>query len=183
MTTPSADGYRYSPLQHTQTSSSSSLLSKLHLNRFSLLTTVLALLATAILLYILAPHLPFLSSLTTQPLIPPIIVRHSLLSDAATAHPSASLSKRVHLSHSLLPNIQQFAVATFAPHSTTERHVHPTLTELFHVKAGRAKFVFDGEREEEVGVDDTVAIPAGTWHTVVNEGEVELQMVYASVLV
>ena len=147
------------------------------------LTILLALLATATLLYTLAPHIPLLSSLTTQPPAPPIIARHAELADSTTAHPSASLSKRVHLAASLLPNLQQFAVATFQPHSTTERHVHPSLSEVFHVLAGEVRFCFDGGREEVVGVGDTVAVPPGTWHTVVNDGDVELRMVYASVLV
>ena len=183
MSAATSDSYRYTPLQHSQPAPSTSLMHKLHLDRFSLSAILLTLLATTTLLYILAPHLPFLSPLTTPSPIPPIVVHHAALSDAATSHPSTSLSKRVHLPPSLLPNLQQFAVATFAPHSSTERHIHPSLSEVFHVKAGRAKFVFDGGREEVVGMDDTVAVPAGTWHTVVNEGEVELQMVYASVLV
>ena len=182
MTASTTDGYRYAPLQHSQASPSASLLHRMHLDRVSLPSILLTLLATAILLYIFAPHLPLLSSLTPLSL-PPLVVRHSQLSDAATSHPSASLSKRVHLPPSQLPNVQQFAVATFAPHSSTERHVHPSLSEIFHVKHGQAKFVFDGERDEVVGVDDTVAIPPGTWHMVVNDGDVELQMVYVSVLV
>ena len=183
MNASTTDGYRYTPLQHPQPTQSASLLHRLHLDRVSTLTALLALLATAALLYTLAPYVPLLSSLSSPPPLGPIVARHSLLADAATAHPSSALSKRVHLSQSLLPNLQQFAVATFAPHSSTERHVHPTLSEIFHVKEGRARFVFDGGREEAVGVDDTVAIPPGTWHTVVNDGDGELRMVYASVLV
>lgn len=72
------------------------------------------------------------------------------------------------------------------------------MTEIFHVKEGKARFVFGtppttdsagvavgggGENNVNVGVDDTVAIPAGTAHTVVNDQDVPLKMVYASVLV
>ena len=180
MTAPATDSYHYAPLQHSQPAASASLVQQLRLNRLSPLTFVLALVTAFVLFYALTPYLSFARAPSS---LQPLVARHSQLSDAATAHPSAALSKRVHLSAQLLPNLQQFAVATFAPHSSTERHVHPTLSEVFHVKQGKARFVFDAGREEAVGVDDTVAIPPGAWHTVVNEGDVELRMVYASILV
>ena len=57
------------------------------------------------------------------------------------------------------------------------------MSEVFHVLSGSGRFVFDGGVEAVVGVEDTVAVPPGAWHTVVNDGEEVLRMVYASVLV
>ena len=60
--------------------------------------------------------------------------------------------------------------------------MHESLTEVFHVKEGKGRFEFDGGRVEEVEVDDTIAVPAGAYHIVSNEGTEVLVMVYASIL-
>ena len=153
------------------------------------LSLVLLLLTTV---YLIAPSTsPSTLPLTTQPSssstpsspTPPIVAHHSTLPSTPTSHTNPGLSKTVHLPPSLVPNLQQFAVARFAAGSRTERHVHPTLTEVFHVKEGRGRFEFDDGTVEEVGVDDTIAVPAGAYHVVSNQGTDTLVMVYASILV
>ena len=145
-----------------------------------------------VFLYILVPSsspltdpLTTLSSTpasSTPPLTSPVLVQHSALSDSPTSHSAPGLSKRVHLPASTVPHLQQWAVARFEPGSRTERHVHPTLTEVFHVKEGRGRFEFDEGAVRTVGEDDTIAVPAGAYHTVVNDGSDVLVMVYASIL-
>ena len=159
-------------------------------SRFLVYLSLILLFLTCV--YLVAPSpspspLPLTThpSSTTTPPSPssPHVAHHSSLTPTPTSHSNPGLSKTVHLPPSTVPNLQQWAVARFAPDSRTERHVHPTLSEVFHVKEGRGRFEFDGGRVEEVEVDDTIAVPAGAYHVVSNEGPEPLVMVYASILV
>jgi quercetin dioxygenase-like cupin family protein len=87
----------------------------------------------------------------------------------------------VHLRSGQVSHVAQLAVATFAPGSRTERHSHPTMTEIFHVKAGRGSFLLDNGAVEELDVGDTVAVLPGAYHVVANDGTDSLVMLYVSI--
>lgn len=99
-----------------------------------------------------------------------------------TGHAETAAAKRVHFTtKDGVPNLIQFAEAKFPPHAKVDRHSHPTMTEVFHVKQGAAVFTFeDGERV--LYESDTIAIKPNAPHSVTNNQPEELIMVYASIV-
>lgn len=59
--------------------------------------------------------------------------------------------------------------------------VHPEVDQFLRVEQGQAKVIFgktetSAEETHEVSADWAIIIPAGTWHNIVNTGDVELKV-------
>jgi mannose-6-phosphate isomerase-like protein (cupin superfamily) len=65
---------------------------------------------------------------------------------------------------------QSLAEATIAPRQQTLLHRHPHTEELYHVRQGTGLMTL-GEKQVELSAGDTVAIPANTFHSVLNTGD------------
>lgn len=64
------------------------------------------------------------------------------------------------------------------PGQTTALHRHHATEELYHVTAGRGRMTL-GEDSFEVATGDTVCIPAGTPHCIMNTGDTPLTILCA----
>ena len=69
--------------------------------------------------------------------------------------------------------VQSLAEATLEPDQATERHYHRATEEIYFVLKGSGEMEVDGETQR-VRPGDAVLIPAGAWHTLVNDGTSEL---------
>ena len=74
---------------------------------------------------------------------------------------------------------QSLAEATVAAGCATALHRHRVSEEIYHVTAGNARMTLDGETFD-LGPGDTVCIPPGTPHRVVNTGEGPLRILCCS---
>jgi mannose-6-phosphate isomerase-like protein (cupin superfamily) len=63
---------------------------------------------------------------------------------------------------------QQLVVMCLQPAEEIGNEVHPDVDQFFRIEKGKAKFVFNGSEEHEVGAGDAVVVPAGTFHNVIN---------------
>ena len=70
---------------------------------------------------------------------------------------------------------QSLAEATLEPGQATERHYHRLTEEIYFVIKGSGEMEVD-EKTERVRPGDAVLIPAGAWHTLVNDGTSELRI-------
>lgn len=70
---------------------------------------------------------------------------------------------------------QSLAEATVPPGGATLLHRHRLSEELYHVTAGCGRLRL-GDEEIEVGPGDTVCIPPGTAHALVNSGDTPLRV-------
>jgi mannose-6-phosphate isomerase-like protein (cupin superfamily) len=70
---------------------------------------------------------------------------------------------------------QSLAEATLEPDQATERHYHRATEEIYFVLKGSGEMEVDGATER-VRPGDAVLIPAGAWHTLVNNGTSELRI-------
>jgi len=70
---------------------------------------------------------------------------------------------------------QSLAEATLEPGQATERHYHRATEEIYFVIKGSGDMEVDG-RTERVRPGDAILIPAGAWHTLVNDGTSELRI-------
>jgi len=70
---------------------------------------------------------------------------------------------------------QSLAEATLEPGQATERHYHRATEEIYFVIKGSGDMEVDG-RAERVRPGDAILIPAGAWHTLVNDGTSELRI-------
>ena len=70
---------------------------------------------------------------------------------------------------------QSLAEATLEPDQATERHYHRASEEIYFVVKGAGDMEVDG-RTERVRPGDAILIPAGAWHTLVNDGTSELRI-------
>jgi mannose-6-phosphate isomerase-like protein (cupin superfamily) len=68
---------------------------------------------------------------------------------------------------------QSLAEARIAPGATTRLHRHRASEEIYHVTAGHGQMTLGGQRLD-IGPGDTIAIPPGTPHDLVNTGGTEL---------
>jgi quercetin dioxygenase-like cupin family protein len=57
------------------------------------------------------------------------------------------------------------------PGAANPRHLHPNCTEVLVVQQGRVLHTGPDETQVELREGDTVTIPAGQWHQVVNIGD------------
>ena len=63
---------------------------------------------------------------------------------------------------------------TFPPNSSMEEEVHPESTHVFYILEGSMQVLQGGESIGILEVGDSVIIPAGDFHEVVNAGEEDL---------
>jgi mannose-6-phosphate isomerase-like protein (cupin superfamily) len=70
---------------------------------------------------------------------------------------------------------QSLAEATLEPDQATARHYHRATEEIYFVLKGSGEMEVDGSTER-VRPGDAVLIPAGAWHTLVNDGTSELRI-------
>ena len=68
---------------------------------------------------------------------------------------------------------QSLAEATVKPGHATHRHRHLQTEEIYHFLRGCGQLQLD-DAVREVQTGDTVLIPPGCWHSVVNHGEHDL---------
>jgi mannose-6-phosphate isomerase-like protein (cupin superfamily) len=68
---------------------------------------------------------------------------------------------------------QSLAEATIAPGQRTSTHRHIQSEEIYYIQQGKGT-MFVGDESREVGVGDSVAIPAGTFHSILNTGDSDL---------
>lgn len=73
------------------------------------------------------------------------------------------------------PGNQSLAEARLAPGSSTYLHCHRQTEEIYHFTAGHGRMIL-GEEEFPVVVGDSVRIPPGTPHGLVNDGTEELRL-------
>ena len=69
---------------------------------------------------------------------------------------------------------QSLAEATLAPGRATERHYHRESEEIYVLLGGSGLMELDGE-ERRLVPEQAVLIPPGAWHTIRNDGDVELR--------
>lgn len=115
-----------------------------------------------------------------------LIARGSSIKWQHTSHSdtpdNVAPSKRVHIGKAdKVANLLQFAESKFPVGASVERHSHPTMTEIFHVKRGTVRFELDGGASQTLTADDTIVLRPGSHHSVRNVGDAEVVMVYASV--
>jgi mannose-6-phosphate isomerase-like protein (cupin superfamily) len=72
-------------------------------------------------------------------------------------------------------NAQSLAEATLEPGQATERHYHRATEEIYFVLKGSGEMEVDGSTGR-IRPGDAVLIPAGAWHTLVNDGTSELRI-------
>jgi len=73
---------------------------------------------------------------------------------------------------------QSLAEAVVAPGQETITHKHIRSEEIYHITGGSGRIVV-GREYQEVQAGDTVAIPAGTYHSVKNTGDIDLVIICA----
>ena len=68
---------------------------------------------------------------------------------------------------------QSLAEATLPPGASTQGHRHPKSEEFYYLLRGRGRMTV-GDETRDVGPHDAVLIPPGTFHELVNTGDVPL---------
>lgn len=105
------------------------------------------------------------------------------LPEEVTAHgPELPTRKRVLLGRGEVPHLTQVATSRSWDECDTslDRHVHPTMWELYFVRSGHATFRI-GDQVHDAGPGSFLAVPPGTTHSYrVAPGEV-LELVYFGV--
>ena len=72
-------------------------------------------------------------------------------------------------------DVQSLAEATLEPDEATQRHYHRVAEEIYFVLKGSGRMEVDGE-SRMVRPGDAILIPAGSWHTLENNGTSELRI-------
>jgi mannose-6-phosphate isomerase-like protein (cupin superfamily) len=72
----------------------------------------------------------------------------------------------------------QLVLMCLQPKEEIGNEVHTNVDQFFRIEEGKAKFVFNGKEEHEVGAGDAVVVPAGTYHNVINDSATELLHLY-----
>jgi len=67
----------------------------------------------------------------------------------------------------------QLVLMCLQPKEDIGNEVHGNVDQFFRVEEGKAKFVFNGKEEHQVGAGDAVVVPAGTYHNVINASATE----------
>lgn len=73
---------------------------------------------------------------------------------------------------------QSFAEAIVPVGAVTRLHRHGQSEEIYHIAAGTGRMTLGGE-QFDVGLGDTIAIPAGTPHCIANTGDEPLRILCA----
>lgn len=68
---------------------------------------------------------------------------------------------------------QSLAEATIAPGQQTATHRHNRSEEIYYIQQG-AGTMFVGDESREVVAGDSIAIPPGTFHSILNTGSTDL---------
>jgi mannose-6-phosphate isomerase-like protein (cupin superfamily) len=71
--------------------------------------------------------------------------------------------------------VQSLAEATLEPDQATQRHQHRLTEEIYFVLKGSGRMEVDGVTQM-VRPGDAILIPAGTWHSLENNGTSELRI-------
>ena len=74
--------------------------------------------------------------------------------------------------------LQSLAEATLEPDEATRRHHHRLSEEIYFVLKGSGTMEVDGD-ERRIRPGEAVLIPAGAWHSLVNDGSSELRFLCA----
>ena len=69
----------------------------------------------------------------------------------------------------------QLVVMSLPPGVEIGNEIHG-LDQFLRFEAGKAKVILNNKDEYELGADDAVIVPAGTWHNVINVGDEELKL-------
>ncbi len=72
----------------------------------------------------------------------------------------------------------QLVVMCLQPGEEIGNEVHANVDQFFRLEMGKARFVFNGKVEHLVGDGDAVAVPAGTFHNVINASQTEPLKLY-----
>ena len=70
---------------------------------------------------------------------------------------------------------QSLAEATLEPGQSTQRHHHRVSEEIYLITHGSGVMELDGETRR-VAPGDAILIPPGAWHTIENDGGVDLRL-------
>ena len=76
----------------------------------------------------------------------------------------------------------QLVVMCLQPGEEIGNEVHSQVDQFFRIEEGRATFIFDGKKEQQVSDGDAVIVPAGTYHNVINSsktGKLKLYTIYS----
>src|SRR5208337_1883867 len=73
----------------------------------------------------------------------------------------------------------QLVVMCLQPGEEIGNEVHPKVDQFFRIEQGEAKFIFENGEDEQVAKNgDAVIVPAGTWHNIINNSEVQTLKLY-----
>lgn len=72
----------------------------------------------------------------------------------------------------------QLVVMCLQPSEDIGNEVHPNTDQFFRIEKGEARFIFNGKDEHFVHDGDAVAVPAGTYHNVINASSFEQLKLY-----
>jgi mannose-6-phosphate isomerase-like protein (cupin superfamily) len=71
----------------------------------------------------------------------------------------------------------QLVVMALKPSEEIGSEIHENVDQFFRIEQGKAKVILNsGEDEFAVSEDEVFIIPAGTWHNVINIGNVDLKL-------
>ena len=76
----------------------------------------------------------------------------------------------------------RLVVMCLGPGEEIGDEAHPNVDQFFRIEQGEARFVFDETEQHLVRDGDAVAVPAATWHNVVNASkttELKLYTIYS----
>lgn len=70
----------------------------------------------------------------------------------------------------------QLVVMALKPGEEIGKEIHEGVDQFFRIEQGRARVILNDTDEFEAGEDEVFIVPAGTWHNVVNTGDVDLKL-------
>jgi mannose-6-phosphate isomerase-like protein (cupin superfamily) len=100
----------------------------------------------------------------------------SELPELSVSH-NREIKKKVMLKPGELPNLINFAQATFAPGQVARAHFHHDMCEVFFVEAGEG-IIQINDRTYPLKQGSCVAVEPGEVHEIVNNGSTNLILTY-----
>lgn len=73
---------------------------------------------------------------------------------------------------------QQLVVMSLKPREEIGNEVHKKVDQFFRLEGGEAKFVFNGKEKHIAKNGDSVLVPAGTYHNVINNSKTRKLKLY-----